>query len=74
MCKLRWVILIAVAFICINVIAESQISEIEEDNYNANATKVLSRRKRFIVFPDGSSFQLGKYFNVFLLDFAQLYY
>lgn len=37
------------------------ISDAYQENKDVkDASKVLSRRKRFIVFPDGSSFQLGR--------------
>lgn len=35
---------------------------------------VLSRRKRFLVFPEGSSFQLGKYFQLTYKDRSKDYY
>lgn len=28
---------------------------------NGDNSEILSRRKRFLIFPDGSSFQFGKY-------------
>lgn len=33
-----------------------------KDINNTSSGKILSRRKRFIIFPEGSSFQLGKKF------------
>ena len=32
-----------------------------EDHGTGQPDRVLSRRKRFLIFPDGSSFQIGRY-------------
>lgn len=39
---------------------------IDEYHENNGKSKVLSRRKRFLIFPDGSSFQLGRPIHFFL--------
>ncbi|CAH2087610.1 unnamed protein product [Euphydryas editha] len=52
MCSLRHLI----RFLC--VITIISLSQTKDVNNFTNETKVLSRRKRFIIFPEGSSFQL----------------
>lgn len=45
-----------------------------EDLSEKITSKVLSRRKRFLTFPDGSSFQLGMYFiRLKRTDFLNLF-
>ena len=36
--------------------------EAGKNGYNSAGEKVLSRRRRYLIFPEGSSFQMGVYF------------
>lgn len=66
--------LIAIAMKTSADIERNRYSFDENGFYNKNSDKLLSRKKRYLVFPEGSSLQLGKkmlYFawNVFLKPF-----
>lgn len=53
--------------ILVQVLLVHYVSGLLNDTYNeSDLERVLSRRKRFIVFPEGSSFQLGKMVTLFI--------
>lgn len=50
----------AILLIVVEIIAENNVTITPAFNVeNVSFSKVLSRRKRFLIFPDGSSVQLG---------------
>lgn len=52
------VILIILSVLCF---INSQIVRGDNVSYNEKGEKILSRKRRYLVFPEGSSFQVGKY-------------
>lgn len=50
----------------INLTLGSLNEDIEFSLKDHNDTHLLSRPRRYLVFPEGSSFQLGKFFKIFV--------
>lgn len=57
MCK----VLISIIFLLINLLV---ISSREHNSSNATDVKILSRKKRYLIFPKGSSFSVATCFTI----------
>lgn len=63
---------LATAIVLSTVLLEAVIAVDDEFQPKNDSLKILSRRKRYLVFPEGSSLQLGKYKNNFIEKFNKV--
>ena len=61
--KMNLIINSALLLLVLGVQGQTEVNDTTDDIEVYKKSEVLSRRKRFIIFPEGSSLQLGKFEN-----------